>query len=387
MLKALAAPVARLFVEICRAPAKTYEDEKSVLTAVLANPLQPMPAVATAAEIDFMIAGGLARYVANFTSIGKNAPPTGWTPDFDLLIAELFKTYLPGVIDPGKTPAQNALAILANLQTLAVNMSAPVTPAVSFGAYAAQFFRKWAPELAKYRFQIAEDVASLYGGSVPLFLAPATLDIANWLPNAKFDEPPTPLAKQAELMSLISLVQPADVVSTCPLSLGPVTQLLQERSLMHDLKLMALDAEDLSILAAHLQDAVLTAGDMTFLKRRAPFRASRQPLRLARGLANPEGGPIDVDGFTRRRTGIRFECVLGAKVSGFDPSQKDTALSLLTLTFEPGNEPSGFVTLHFSGGGAVRLEVECIEAALQDLGAAWTTPAKPSHSGDDGNHL
>jgi predicted TIM-barrel fold metal-dependent hydrolase len=210
VLKPMAAPVAKLVVEICRAPAKTYEDEKSVLTAVLANPLQPMPAVATAAEIDFMIAGGLASYIANFTSIGKNAPPAGWTPDFDLLIAELFKTYLPGVVDPSKTPAQNAIAILANLQTLAANMSAPVTPAVSFGAYAAQFFRKWAPELAKYRFQIAEDAASLYGGSVPLFLAPATLDIANWLPNAKSDEPPTPLAKQAELMSLISLVQPAN---------------------------------------------------------------------------------------------------------------------------------------------------------------------------------
>ena len=143
VLKPLAAPVARLFVEICRAPAKTYEDEKSVLTAILANPLQPMPAVATAAEIDFMVAGGLAQYIANFTSIGKNAPPAGWAPDFNLLITELFKTYLPGVIDPAKTPAQNAAAILAalanpaTLQTLVANMSAPVTPAVSFGAYAA----------------------------------------------------------------------------------------------------------------------------------------------------------------------------------------------------------------------------------------------------------
>ncbi len=45
------------------------------------------------------------------------------------------------------------------------------------------------------------------------------------------------------------------------------------------------------------------------------------------------------------------------------------------------------MTLHFSGGGAVRLEVECIEAALQDLGAAWATPHKPSHAGEDGNHL
>ena len=155
---------------------------------------------------------------------------------------------------------------------------------------------------------------------------------------------------------------------------------------MHDLKLMALDAEDLSVLAAHLQDAALTAGDMTFLKgeRRFALVANRFDWRE---VLESDGRPVRGDGFTRRRTGVRFECVLDAKVSGFDPSQKDTGLSLLTLTFEPGNEPSGFVTLHFSGGGAVRLEVECIEAALQDLGAAWATPNKPSHAGDDGNHL
>lgn len=155
---------------------------------------------------------------------------------------------------------------------------------------------------------------------------------------------------------------------------------------MHDLKLMALDAEDLSVLAAHLQDAVLTAGDMTFLKGERRFALVANRFDWC-GAAKPGCDDPDRDGFTRRRTGIRFERVLGAKVSGLDPSKKDAALSLLTLTFEPENEPSGFVTLHFSGGGAVRLEVECIEAAMQDLGAAWATQRKPSHSGDDGNHL
>lgn len=165
-----------------------------------------------------------------------------------------------------------------------------------------------------------------------------------------------------------------------------VTNLLQERPLMHDLKLMALDEEDLSVLAAHLQDAVLTAGDMTFLKgeRRFALVANRFDWSQASKSAPAQ---LDGDAFTRRRAGVRFERVMNAKVTGFDPSKKDTALSLLTVTFETANEPSGFVTLHFSGGGAVRLEVECIEAAIQDLGSAWSTQRKPSHTGDDGNHL
>ena len=56
---------------------------------------------------------------------------------------------------------------------------------------------------------------------------------------------------------------------------------------------------------------------------------------------------------------------------------------LLAVTFEPAEEPSGTLTLQFAGGGAIRLQVECIEAELRDLGAAWATRSKPQHAGDD----
>ena len=56
---------------------------------------------------------------------------------------------------------------------------------------------------------------------------------------------------------------------------------------------------------------------------------------------------------------------------------------MLALTFETAEEPSGAITLHFAGGGAVRLEVECIEAELRDLGAAWRARSKPVHASDD----
>lgn len=148
---------------------------------------------------------------------------------------------------------------------------------------------------------------------------------------------------------------------------------------MADLKLIALDAEDLSVLAVHLQDAVLRIGDMAYLKaeRRFVFLANR--FDWCETL-NPETKP---GRFTRRRSGVHFEHVSAAKITGVDLKAKDAVLSLLTVTFTPTEEPSGYVTLQFAGGGAVRLEVECIEAALDDLGAAWATKRCPAHSESD----
>lgn len=148
---------------------------------------------------------------------------------------------------------------------------------------------------------------------------------------------------------------------------------------MSDLKLIALDDEDLSIIAAHLQDAVLRIEDMAYLKaeRRFAIVLNRFDWSEAAKAAST------TKQFVRRRTGVRFEHVSSAQVQGLDLTRKDQVLSLLTLTFEAGHEPpQGTITLTFAGGGAVRLEVDCIEAALTDLGAAWATPRKPEHATD-----
>lgn len=146
---------------------------------------------------------------------------------------------------------------------------------------------------------------------------------------------------------------------------------------MPDLKLIALDAEDLAVLAAHLQDAVLRVDDMAYLKseRRFALVANRFDWSAAKEASGRQE-------FVRRRAGLHFNHVRRARVQGLNLSKKDQVLSLLTLTFEPGEAPQGAITLTFAGGGAVRLEVECIEAALSDLGAAWTTNNKPEHAGD-----
>jgi hypothetical protein len=144
---------------------------------------------------------------------------------------------------------------------------------------------------------------------------------------------------------------------------------------MMPLKLIALDNEDLAVLSAHLQDAVVRVADMTFLKAERRFAAVAN--RFDHGSVS--AGKSEA---VRRRTGLRFERVQSAQVANLSLGSKDTVLSLLAIQFAPSAEPEGIVTLHFSGGAAIRLKVDCIEAEMTDLGAAWATTNIPTH-GDD----
>lgn len=146
---------------------------------------------------------------------------------------------------------------------------------------------------------------------------------------------------------------------------------------MPDLKLIAFDAEDLAVMSAHLQDAVLRLGDMAYLPRDKRFALLANRFDWLDAAAC-DGSKAK---FKRRRTGVRFERVLEAQLTNLDPGAKDTCLELLAIGFEPRDAPEGLVTLHFAGGAAIRLRVECIEAELKDLGAVWGTSCKPDHTG------
>ncbi len=146
---------------------------------------------------------------------------------------------------------------------------------------------------------------------------------------------------------------------------------------MPDLKLIALDAEDLAIISAHLQDAVLKVGDLAFLPRERRFAAVANRFDWIDAIAK-ETRAKDKR-YERRRAALRFERVLRAQVHGIDQKNKSAVASLLAISFEPGELPAGRITLQFADGGAIRLDVECIEAELRDLGPAWQALAKPQH--------
>jgi Protein of unknown function (DUF2948) len=145
---------------------------------------------------------------------------------------------------------------------------------------------------------------------------------------------------------------------------------------MPDLKLIALDAEDLSVISAHLQDAVLKVGDLAFLRRQKKFVAVANRFDWMDAIAKSGAGDKR---YARRRAALRFERVLGAQVQGLDLKKKDAVAELLAIRFEPGDIPKGQVILDFAGGGAIRLDVECIEAELRDLGPMWQAKSRPRH--------
>jgi hypothetical protein len=147
---------------------------------------------------------------------------------------------------------------------------------------------------------------------------------------------------------------------------------------MSDLKLIALDAEDLSVLSAHLQDAVLRIADITYLPREKRFAAIAHRFDWFDAIAGGQSGR-----FSRRQTAVRFERVTGAQVHGIDLAQKDRVLSLLAVCFEAGEAPEGSILLRFADGAAIRLHVECIEAEMKDLGPVWQARTKPNHPDED----
>jgi hypothetical protein len=96
----------------------------------------------------------------------------------------------------------------------------------------------------------------------------------------------------------------------------------------------------------------------------------------ARGAKNPDDAAPD---YRRCRTALRFERVNACKCRDLDPLDRNAVLNLLAVEFAERDPPAGTVTLTFSGGAAIRLEVECLEAELVDLGEVFSAVLCPDH--------
>lgn len=144
------------------------------------------------------------------------------------------------------------------------------------------------------------------------------------------------------------------------------------------LKLLALDGEDLRIISAHVQDAVMTVGDMRYLKKEKRFVLTMNRFDRQNETESAKNAARKRD-HVRRRAVLHFDRVMGVKEKNIKARSPDTVLNLLAVTFNEVNAPAGEVTLVFSGDGAIRLSVECLEARLGDLDAAWSTQHAPDH--------
>ena len=148
---------------------------------------------------------------------------------------------------------------------------------------------------------------------------------------------------------------------------------------MQPLKLVALDQDDLVVISAQLQDAVLQVGDIVYQSKQRRFAAIVNRFDWAGATAS---AGVRRPANERRRAAIRFEHVTAIKTLNIGQAAPDAVLALLAVKFEERDPPGGIVTLVFAGGGAMRLEVDCIEAELRDLGGAWAALRRPNHEPD-----
>src|SRR5215469_1116281 len=148
---------------------------------------------------------------------------------------------------------------------------------------------------------------------------------------------------------------------------------MNQGAVMDLLRLVALDTDDIAVVSTHVQDSVVKVADIMWrpAEKRAIIVLNRFDWESSQSATPP---------YRRRRAALRFERVNALKARNIACTAKDTVLNLLAVEFSPSDAPGGCVTLYFSGGAALRLDVECLEAELADLGPVWATAACPDHA-------
>ena len=147
---------------------------------------------------------------------------------------------------------------------------------------------------------------------------------------------------------------------------------------MELLKLVALDRDDLEVVSAHLQDAAVSVADVH-------WRPTEKRLVMSLARFDWAGSLCEPAQLRRRRTALRFDRVNSIKCRNVNCKDRQAMFNLLAVEFDESDPPGGVVTLIFSGGAALRLEVECLECELVDLGPVWPATCCPAHVDDADN--
>lgn len=137
------------------------------------------------------------------------------------------------------------------------------------------------------------------------------------------------------------------------------------------LKLLALDREGLGVISAHAQNTCLKRSDMAWLQKQRRFVLAG----MRYDWVGAKTGPAE-----RVASVLRFDRVLKVSHLGMNDKTKNSVLNLLGLTFVKTDPPAGMITLAFADGTLVKLDVECVEVELCDMGRREPAGACPGHA-------
>ena len=140
-----------------------------------------------------------------------------------------------------------------------------------------------------------------------------------------------------------------------------------------NLKLIAKTEEDLRVISAHLQDAIVNVANMANLKKNRIFL-----LQLNRFMwEDIEKGVFRKN--KRIRTILKFDNVLKVYSKNIKQFKKDKFLDFLTIETNIMPDKNYEMKIVFAGDLIIKVVTELIEVTLDDQGEAWDTKNIPKH--------
>tara|TARA_B100001248_G_scaffold182873_1_gene139255 strand:+ start:3197 stop:3646 length:450 start_codon:yes stop_codon:yes gene_type:complete len=140
-----------------------------------------------------------------------------------------------------------------------------------------------------------------------------------------------------------------------------------------NLKLIARTIDDLRVISAHLQDAIVNITDIANLKKNKIFL-----IQLSRFMwEDVEKGVFRKN--KRIRTVLKFENVINVHSKNINRSKKDKFLDFLTIETNKMPDNNYEMKILFAGDLIIKITSEVIEVTLDDQGEAWETKNTPKH--------
>lgn len=137
------------------------------------------------------------------------------------------------------------------------------------------------------------------------------------------------------------------------------------------LNLGAMDAEDLKVISALAQDAVIPVTEMSWRRKERRFALLLNRFRWEdRERASLRSRPVE-----RVQSVLSIENALKVSAQGIDRADKDIILSLLDISYQPGEDEGGSVLLTLAGDGAIEIQVETLEVRLKDVTRPYRAPS------------
>ena len=140
-----------------------------------------------------------------------------------------------------------------------------------------------------------------------------------------------------------------------------------------NLKLLATSDEDLRVIAAHLQDAIVSVQDIANLKKNRIFL-----IQLNRFMwEDVEKGVFRKN--KRIRTVLKFDNVISVLSKNINIKNNKNFLDFLTIESNLLPDKSYEIKLIFSGDSVIKIKAEVIDVTLDDQGSPWESKTQPKH--------